>query len=79
MRRLVEDLYSHGIWSIVDFHQDAFTERYCGEGVPDWLLPHLEPIERRCEGWLPEATVVWRRCGSGRWRRSSGDARVSRT
>ena len=51
----MEDLYSHGLWTIVDFHQDAFTERYCGEGVPDWLLQHLEPIDRRCEGWLPEA------------------------
>ena len=26
--------------------EDAFTERYCGEGVPDWLLPSLGAAKR---------------------------------
>ena len=31
------DLYEKHLETI----QDAFTERFCGEGVPDWLLPQL--------------------------------------
>jgi len=64
IRQLVDDLYSHGIWTIVDFHQDAFTERFCGEGVPDWLLPKLEPIQRTCSGWLPEVAKIFGQCKS---------------
>eukprot|EP00435_Cladocopium_sp_Y103_P038354 s2226_g10.t1 len=64
VRQLVDDLYSHGIWTIVDFHQDAFTERFCGEGVPDWLLPKLEPIQRTCSGWLPEVAKIFGQCKS---------------
>ncbi|CAJ1396445.1 unnamed protein product [Effrenium voratum] len=64
MRKLVDDLYSHGIWTIVDFHQDAFTERYCGEGVPDWLLPMLEPVERKCKGALPKIFKFLGQCKS---------------
>eukprot|EP00913_Durusdinium_trenchii_P027858 g26120.t1 len=66
IRQLVDDLYSHGIWTIVDFHQDAFTERYCGEGVPDWLLPKLEPVQRSCVGWLPEVAKIFGQCKSFR-------------
>merc|ERR1719158_1668919 len=34
MRKLVDDMYAHGIYTIVDFHQDAFSQKFCGEGVP---------------------------------------------
>jgi endoglycosylceramidase len=29
-------LARHGIYSLVDFHQDLYTERFGGEGFPDW-------------------------------------------
>jgi len=64
MRELVEDLYRRGIYTIIDFHQDAFTERFCGEGVPDWLLEMLEPIRRDCTGFLPEAFKIIGQCKS---------------
>ncbi|CAE7552874.1 unnamed protein product [Symbiodinium natans] len=64
MRKLVDDLHSHGIWTIVDFHQDAFAERFCGEGVPDWLLGMLEPIRRTCKGAFPEAAKIFGQCKS---------------
>ena len=25
-----------GIYSLLDMHQDAFSRKYCGNGVPDW-------------------------------------------
>ena len=55
MRAIVEDLAAHGIYTIVDFHQDAFSQMYCGEGVPDWAARLLEPVTTSCdETWLAE-------------------------
>ncbi|MGH2975586.1 MAG: cellulase family glycosylhydrolase, partial [Solirubrobacterales bacterium] len=31
-------LASHGIFSLLDFHQDLYSERYGGEGFPDWAV-----------------------------------------
>lgn len=50
MRKLVDDLYSHGIYTIVDMHQDSMSEQWCGEGVPAWLLPMLGPLMNSCDG-----------------------------
>ncbi|XXQ30223.1 Glycoside hydrolase family 5 domain-containing protein [Plasmodiophora brassicae] len=33
---IVNRAVSYGIHSIVDFHQDVLSEKYCGEGVPLW-------------------------------------------
>jgi len=35
-RRLERLLHRHGIFSLVDFHQDLYNERYEGEGWPAW-------------------------------------------
>jgi endoglycosylceramidase len=32
----VAELGAHGIYALLDFHQDMFTERYSGQGFPDW-------------------------------------------
>jgi endoglycosylceramidase len=53
MRKIVDDLYSHGIYTIVDFHQDVLNEQWCGEGVPAWLMPKLQPISTKCRGLVP--------------------------
>lgn len=34
--RVVQLLASRGIYVLFDFHQDMYTERYQGEGFPDW-------------------------------------------
>ncbi len=34
--RIVRLLAAHHIWVLLDFHQDAFNERFAGEGFPDW-------------------------------------------
>ena len=38
MRSLIDRLGEYGIYSIVDAHQDLLTRRFCGEGVPDWIV-----------------------------------------
>jgi len=34
----VATLARHGIYSLLDFHQDLFNERFQGEGWPDWAV-----------------------------------------
>jgi endoglycosylceramidase len=34
----VRTLGRHGIWSLLDFHQDMYNERFQGEGWPDWAV-----------------------------------------
>ncbi|MGH3332105.1 MAG: cellulase family glycosylhydrolase, partial [Nocardioidaceae bacterium] len=36
IRRTVEILADHGIWTMLDFHQDLYHERFQGEGAPTW-------------------------------------------
>jgi len=38
IRRTTEVLAAHGIWTLLDFHQDLFSERFQGEGAPDWAV-----------------------------------------
>ncbi len=34
----VQLLASHGIYSLLDFHQDLLNEKFQGEGLPDWMI-----------------------------------------
>ena len=36
IEQTVQTLGSHGIYSIIDFHQDAYATAFGGEGAPDW-------------------------------------------
>ncbi|KAA1420923.1 glycoside hydrolase family 5 protein [Nocardioides humilatus] len=38
IRATTELLAAHGIWVLLDFHQDLFHERFQGEGAPDWAV-----------------------------------------
>lgn len=38
MVKFVNELGKHGIYTLVDFHQDIISEKYCGDGVPAWLI-----------------------------------------
>jgi endoglycosylceramidase len=38
VRRTVRVLANHGIRTLLDFHQDLFSERFQGEGAPDWAV-----------------------------------------
>lgn len=28
----------YGIYTLLDMHQDVFSGKFCGEGVPDWAV-----------------------------------------
>ena len=36
--RIVQLLASRHIWVLLDFHQDAFSEKFAGEGFPGWAV-----------------------------------------
>jgi endoglycosylceramidase len=36
--RTARILYGHGVYVLLDFHQDLYNERYQGEGAPDWAI-----------------------------------------
>lgn len=38
IRRTTRILAEHGIWTMLDFHQDLYNERFQGEGAPDWAV-----------------------------------------
>jgi endoglycosylceramidase len=38
IRATVDTLARHGIYSLLDFHQDLYNERFQGEGWPDWAV-----------------------------------------
>lgn len=38
IRRTTRILAQHGIWTLLDFHQDLYNERFQGEGAPDWAV-----------------------------------------
>ena len=34
----MDRLWSNGIWTIIDLHQDVISPVVCGEGAPDWMI-----------------------------------------
>ena len=38
IEQTVQTLGNHGIYSILDFHQDAYSSQFGGEGAPDWAV-----------------------------------------
>jgi Cellulase (glycosyl hydrolase family 5) len=38
VKEIIDELYSDGLFVIVDFHQDIAHEAYGGDGFPDWAL-----------------------------------------
>lgn len=63
VKTIVEELFKLGIYSLIDFHQDIASERYGGDGFPDWAIvnPPAPPTKvRPCTGWQARyGTVSW--------------------
>ncbi len=46
--------WSYGIYTIVDFHQDVYSEVFCGDGFPGWTVPDAGPPMTDCPQWGAE-------------------------
>ena len=50
---LLDAAWQRRMWTIVDFHQDIYAERLCGDGFPDWTIPEPRPTpESNCGDWF---------------------------
>ena len=38
MKNTTEKAYHYGIHTLVEFHQDLFSEKFCADGVPIWAI-----------------------------------------
>ncbi|EGC38983.1 hypothetical protein DICPUDRAFT_148335 [Dictyostelium purpureum] len=38
MKELVEQMAESNIYTLIDFHQDLLSRKFCGEGIPDWAV-----------------------------------------
>lgn len=41
MEKLINKAGEYGISTLIDFHQDLIAEKFCGDGVPTWLMTKL--------------------------------------
>ncbi|KAL4454588.1 hypothetical protein ABPG74_021793 [Tetrahymena malaccensis] len=55
LKQIVDTAGKYGIYTLLDMHQDLFSEQFCGDGVPQWLIPEAEyqyfpfPIPKKIE------------------------------
>ncbi|KAJ3326551.1 hypothetical protein HDU76_012826, partial [Blyttiomyces sp. JEL0837] len=56
IKSIVEMCNEKGIYVILEMHQDSFSERFCGEGVPLWAVDITSPLDR-VGIHLPNSTV----------------------
>jgi endoglycosylceramidase len=52
--QLLDAAWAHGIYTVVDFHQDVYSEVFCGDGFPGWTVPDAGPPHHDCGGWQLE-------------------------
>ena len=46
--------WARGIWTILDFHQDVYSECYCGDGFPSWTVANPPTPHHDCQLWSLE-------------------------
>lgn len=44
LKTIVDMASSYGIYTLLDFHQDDLSEKFCGEGLPNWATKTLDGI-----------------------------------
>ncbi|MFI5298486.1 MAG: cellulase family glycosylhydrolase [Polyangiales bacterium] len=53
---MIDAAWARGIWVVVDFHQDAYSEVYCGDGFPAWTIPDPHPSPHHdCPNWITDS------------------------
>jgi endoglycosylceramidase len=50
-QQLLDAAWSRGIWTVLDFHQDVYSEVFCGDGFPSWTIPNASPHQCPNTGW----------------------------
>lgn len=74
MVKFVNQLGEHGIYTLVDFHQDIISEKYCGDGVPAWLIDEIDGYKTFPFPWTLKKMPLnssglpsWSDCDQANW------------
>lgn len=49
---LLDGAAARGMWTIVDAHQDIYSEVYCGDGFPAWTVEDPPDPHHDCPDWF---------------------------
>lgn len=47
LQTVVHKLHAAGIVTLLEFHQDLLSSRFCGEGIPSWVLDNTNLVNTR--------------------------------
>jgi endoglycosylceramidase len=50
-QQLIDGAWARGIWTFLDFHQDLYSQNFCGDGFPPWTVPNAPAPHHDCSGW----------------------------
>lgn len=53
-QQLVDAAWARGLWVVVEFHQDVYSECFCGDGFPSWTVPNAPAPHHDCSSWSLE-------------------------
>ena len=52
--QLLDAAWAHGIYTVIDFHQDVYAQVLCGDGFPEWTLVSPPAAMTDCPQWQLE-------------------------
>jgi endoglycosylceramidase len=52
--QLLDAAWARDIYTILDFHQDVYSEVYCGDGFPAWTVDNPPAPHHDCPNWSYE-------------------------
>lgn len=55
LRKIADAAETHGIYTLLDMHQDVLSEKFCGEGIPKWAAKTIVPHPSKGEFPAPLA------------------------
>jgi endoglycosylceramidase len=50
-QQILAAAWARGIWTWIDFHQDLYSESFCGDGFPLWTVPNAPAPAHDCPMW----------------------------
>ena len=73
MKALVDLAGKYGIYSMIEFHQDLLSEKFCGDGTPIWLFKKSQtstfpiPVELKHIKYNESGTPDYKNCNTDKW------------
>jgi len=74
MVKFINKLGENGIYTLVDFHQDIISEKFCGDGIPVWLIDEIKGYKTFPYPWSLKKMPMnasgmpdWKNCDQGNW------------